>query len=215
MGSDPVNATDPDGQKTTHPTKPKVEITSRNSDGSFNWRDSNGNTGTYNPKNNTTTIHLPNGSSGLWNGDSRSFVANSSGASVVGDVGKGHEVVTKAAELQAGAKGSIGISVLKGVNAGLTIGSTVLEARAQIQAGKPVDRAIVNSGARGVFAGAVGSIGSLAAPETLGGSLAAAGGAILIDRWTGGAVGNAAERTYVDAIRNADAKYIPPSAYYP
>lgn len=71
-----------------------------------------------------------------------------------------------------------------------------LDAAAQIEAGKPVDQALVNAGGRSAFGAGVGAVAVVAAPETLGGSLAVAAIVIYVDERTGGAVGDFVERSY-------------------
>jgi len=114
------------------------------------------------------------------------------GSTIVGLVGTSHDLLIGAAERLPGEKG-MGLTVLKGIGHGFTLGAAALDARDQILKGKAADSAIINAGGR---AGTIAGIGLLAAPETFGGSLLVAGGLIAVDYLAGEKIGSASEYLY-------------------
>ena len=118
------------------------------------------------------------------------------GSQIVGGVATAKGLITSAASRLPDSKG-VGLLTLKLGSGLLTAGSTVMDAKSQIESGKPTDQAVVNAASRGAFAIGVGSVATAAAPETLGGSIAVAAIVIGLDVALGGTVGKTTEDLYV------------------
>jgi RHS repeat-associated protein len=176
VDGDPVNRSDPTGLRGGHECKDECQDRIRSQNRRDMRRDAS--------KQNT-------------NGREKSS-RTATGSTVVGQVATYKGVVADAAARSPGG----GAAPLKVGVIGLVGVSVALDAKSQVEAGKAPDAAAANAIGRGGFDGVVGSAGAALAPETLGGSLAVAGGVLLVDSLAGGAVGNATESAYI-GVKNA------------
>lgn len=115
------------------------------------------------------------------------------GSTVVGHVAAAKGVITDSAARSRGG----GAAPLKAGVAGLTAVAAALDAKSQIDLGKPTDEAIANAGAR---AGTIMGVGIALAPETLASSIGVAAAMTAADFLVGDQIGIAGEFVY-DGMR--------------
>jgi RHS repeat-associated protein len=167
VGNDPVNGTDPDGMR----NKPC------DSDCKRRIKDSNRNIERRRVAATRERIK-------------REAAKVAAGGNIVGYANAMREIMVKEAEKVAGKANARPLKVGGGI---LTVASAGLEVKSQLKNGKPLDKAMANTGTRMTT---YLTIGALAAPETLGGSVGLALGVAGIDYVAGDKIGAAGEFFY-------------------
>jgi RHS repeat-associated protein len=115
------------------------------------------------------------------------------GSNIVGGVATAHGAIEKGAERLAGGSGAVAVKANGGL---LTVGAAALDAKSQMENGKPADSAVANASSRALGVSLIAG-GFASAPETAGVSIAVGlVSAVIADAVAGKAIGASGQQVY-------------------